>query len=349
MPIARFFACAALIAVASVSLAHAQSTAYTITQAVGNDGTQTIYRSGNKVLVESMLQSNHSKSLYDLAAQTSLAWNPDASPITCSAGTFHGDWGDPFQMTSEVNDGVAKGELKPAGTAMVAGTQAMIYAGEGQSAGTKVWFDKPHNLVLRVEALMPGSTTPTTMIDIRKVSLVAPPASLFVPPPTCAGVKPPPSTAELIAEETGDNPANYVKAAGPGSPSSCSIVLKVVQAKTMTPVTNIQVAIDTTYKEDNPPHYVFGVRDDGSQSYSGGGIREITNMVHNGVVRLGTPPAVFGLGVNHIRPGHAGSAGIMYRQCFAPTTVLLYVVKDIDTPNENADWLYVKSGKYATP
>ena len=350
MLVRKLVLCAALAA--PVSACYAQSSSYTITQAVMSGGTQTVYRSGSKALVETMLPGNHAKTLYDLAAMTSLTWNPDASPISCAAASFKGDWGDPFAMTAEVNDGVAKGELKPAGTATIAGTQAAIYTGDAQGSTTKVWFDKSHNLVLRVEASMPGnSAAPMIMVDIRKVSLAAPPSSMFVAPAACAGAKPPPSAADLIADETGDDAANYANGIyGPGSQNSCSVVLKVVQAKTMTPVTKIQVAIDTTaYGQNTPPPYTFGVAPDGTTTYSGGHVREITSMVHNGVVKIGLPPANFQIGVNHIRPNRGGSLGMIYRQCFAPTQVLLYVIKDIDTPNESADFLWVKSGKYATP
>jgi hypothetical protein len=87
------------------------------------------------------------------------------------------------------------------------------------------------------------------------------------------------------------------------------------------------------------------VHNDGTETFSGGGIHEITNMVHNGVVSLGTPPADFMLDVNLIRPGHGSGAGLVYRQCFAPTTV----VKDYGGPTESSDFLWVKSGKYAVP
>jgi hypothetical protein len=118
----------------------------------------------------------------------------------------------------------------------------------------------------------------------------------------------------------------------------------------MTPISKVQVAIDTSIYPDNaPPNFTFGVRNDGSQSYSGGHILEITNRVHNGVVRLGNPPDRFYLGVNLINPGHGGDMGLVYRQCFAPTQVLLEVVKDYLQPTQSVDMLWVKAGKYATP
>jgi hypothetical protein len=87
---------------------------------------------------------------------------------------------------------------------------------------------------------------------------------------------------------------------------------------------------------------------DGSQTYSGGGVREITNQIRNGMVRINNPPAYFNLSVNLMKPGTGASLGLIYRQCFAPTTVLLYVVKDPDNPSAGGDWLWAKAGKYAT-
>ena len=252
-------------------------------------------------------------------------------------------------MTADLLTEISKGDLKPAGNETLSGIPTQVYTGSSQGTNIKAWLDAKDGLVMRAE-MSTQSTPPVAVVNVTKISLSAPPASLFQLPPACAGVNPPPSAADLIADETGDDPTNYVSGIhGPGSTNSCSVVLRVVQARTMTPITNIQVAIDTSYKQDNPPHYEFGVRNDGTQSYSGGSVREITKMVHDGIVSLGTPPAYFMFGVNIVRPGHGGGIGLVYRQCFAPTTVLLYVVKDYGQPTENADLLWVKAGKYAVP
>jgi hypothetical protein len=346
--------CAALAA--AISPLHAQSTsptAYTITQAVMGGGTSTIYRSGSKALVETRVPQSHTITLYDLSAKASWTWNPDDKSIPCSVGNFGGDsgaWGDPFAMTDEVTGGIAKGELKPAGTETIAGIPAQIYTGTGDQASTKIWFDAKDKLALRIQAAMPGGAS-LMMADIRTVSFAPPTASLFALPAGCSGVKPPPTAADIIRDETGDDPANYVNGMyGPGSKNSCSIVLKVVQAGTLAPITQrTQVAIDTSFNQNNPPHYMYGVGQDGTMTYSGGNIREITNLMHSGTARLGLPPAYFNLDVNIVRPGHAGWDGQVYRQCFAPTQVLLYVVKDFNQPTEGVDLLWVKSGKYATP
>jgi hypothetical protein len=167
------------------------------------------------------------------------------------------------------------------------------------------------------------------------------------------GAQAPPTTAELVADETGDNPANYISGSyGPSSLNSCKVVLRVVQARTMAPVDNVQVAIDTRYNRDDPdpPEYNVKVRADGMESFVGGHVRYMTKKVHSGVVSLGSMPPSFMMSVNVVQPGHASNMGLVYRQCFAPTTVLLYVIKDDGDPDEQSgDFLWVKPGHHANP
>jgi hypothetical protein len=355
MPIAKVTACLSLIACAVIAGAQASLPAnYTVVEAGAVPGGQTtVYRSGSKALIltlmpaEGATPANKNYSLYDLAAGKNWTWNPDEKPIQCGAGTFQGDWGDPFAMTAEVDADIAKGQLKSAGMATMDGLSTEVYTGSQSGATERVWLDKKDGLVVRAVVSMPGAQ-PMTMANVTKVTLAPPPMSLLSLPPSCAGVKAPPTPAELIAEETGDSGANYVSAFnGPGSANNCQVTMRVVDARTMMPVSHIQVAIDTAYKQDNPPHYETGVHNDGTVSFSGGGIREITNTVHNSVVTLGSLPPYFMLDVNLIRPGHGDGMGLVYRQCFAPKQVLLYVVRDHGKSTESVDALWVKSGKYA--
>ncbi len=347
--------CLCLLALSPPAQAQTPPTAYTISEAmVGDPGTLTISSQRRQDCdLETVRPAQTSMSLYDLKTGVSLSWDPKASPIQCSAGRFSGDWGDPFAMTAEVTGGIAKGDLKPIGTETVAGILAQVYGESLPQGNVKAWFDKKDNLVLRVTTAGPGvDTAPTALVDIRKVSFAAPDARLFTLPAACAGVHPAPTPAEVIADETGDSADNYVNANyGPGSANSCSILVRVVAANPMTPITNrLQFAIDTTYDQNNPnpPHYEFGMARDGSQSYAGGGVHEITNQAHNGMVKIDNPPAYFNLSVNLMKPNYGAGMGLIYRQCFAPTTVLLYVVKDPNDPQAGADWLYAKGGKFAT-
>ncbi|HEY2859172.1 MAG TPA: hypothetical protein VGJ21_12200 [Terracidiphilus sp.] len=352
----RFFACVGLLAAVPLVGPQSSPTSYIITEGIAGAGpgaTTTVYRDGTKILMETdtpaqgATPATRSLNLMDLQAHTTFSWDPAAKPITCGAGSFSGDWGDPFAMTAELNQGIAKGDFKPAGTETIAGVATQIYLNSSAQGSMKVWFDSKTALVMRAVATSAGAA-PLTMIDIRKVVFSAPPAARFTLPPSCAGAKPPPSAADVIADETGDDGANYVNGMyGPGSQNACDVVLRVVNAKTLTPIDHIQVALDTNYKQEDPPHYEFGVAQDGTTTYSGGHAREITSRVHNGAVRIFNPPPYFMLGVNLIHPNHGGSLGLVYRQCFAPATVLLYVVKDYGQATESGDFLWVKAGKNA--
>lgn len=355
VPVSLVIACLCLLALASFMRAQSVPTTYTITQNGQTPGlTLTIYRSGSKALMVQMqpaqgaTPATQTDSLYDLAAGTNVTWDPNATPLQCSAGRFSGDWGDPFAMTADLTKGIASGELKPAGTETIAGIPTQIYAANSPQGSEKVWFDQKDGLVIRATYAAPGAPL-MTLVDITKFSFAPPSPSLFVLPSACAGVKPPPTAADVIADETGDSAGNWVNAIyGPGSANSCTIVVRVVAAKTMAPIDRkYQAAIDTTYEQNNPPHYEFGVARDGTTSYSGGGLHEITNQVHNGILRIDNPPAYFMLGLNFPTPNRGGSVGMVYRQCFGPVTNLYWVVKDPANPDDGGDWLYAKSGKYA--
>jgi hypothetical protein len=360
MSLRTFALCAAgavLLAACEASL-RAQTvpapTAYTVTATnsmMGEGQVTKTYRLGSKALVDQFNATDpkaaHSRSLYDLAKHTSLSWSWPDSSGGCGTGAFSGDWGDPFTGAANL---IGPG-TKQVGTETIHGLPTRIMEGSASGATVKAWVDTKYGLLMKAQLSQAGSPLKTVM-EVTDISLTPPPASVFAFPASCAAAAaapPPPTAAELIAAETGDSAANFVNAIyGPGSTNSCSVVLRVVRAKSMTPITNrLQVAIDTTYDVDNPPHYVYGMGTDGSQSFSGGGIREITNQIHNGMVRIDNPPPYFNLAVNLMKPGTGAGEGLIYRQCFAPTTVLLYVVTDPDNPSAGGDFLWVKSGKYA--
>lgn len=358
MPAPRTLACLGILVISALMNAQAPApTAYTIVQVIGGapaGSHMTIYRSGSKVLMDMFYAAqpgspaHHGLTFDDLATGTSHSWDPAITPVSCSAGRFSGDWGDPFAGTAEITDGIAKGVLKPAGSETLNGIPTKVYAGVEQGMNVKAWLDEKDSLVIRAGYAAPGSPL-QNMVDISSVTLAPPAASLFALPAYCASVNPPPLPSEIIAAETGDDAANWVSAGiGPGSKDTCSILLHVVAAKTMQPINRkYQVAIDTTYVMENPPHYTFGVGDDGTSTFSGGGLHEITDQVHNGMLRVDNPPPYFTFTVNVPTPHEGAAGGFIYRQCFAPVTMLYYILKDPTDPGKGTDFLYAKSGKYA--
>jgi len=356
---ARILSTLGSLALASLVAAQAPPpTAYTITSALAGPvaGTMTVYRNGSMALTEMNMPAQpdgtpatRTLTLYDLKAMTSWSWDPGTTPASCSAGTFSGDWGSPFAMTAELSASIAKGDLKPTGSETLNGIATRVYSGSAQGSGLKAWFDEKDGLVIRATIGAPGGPQ-MTVADVRKVSLTPPPASLFALPAGCASAKPPLTPTQVFGAETGDAGENFVNAIyGPGSKDSCSIVLRVVAAKTMAPITRRwQVAIDTTYNVDSPPAYQFGVGNDGTATFSGGGLHEITSQIRNDMVRVDNPPAYFNLSVNVVQPGNGAGSGLIYRQCFGPVTMLYYILKDPNDPGQGGDFLYAKSGKYAS-
>jgi hypothetical protein len=328
--------------------------AYTVTATnsmLGAPQTTKTYRLGSQSLIDQFDPADpkapHSRSLYDLATHRNLSWSWPDNSAGCGTGTFSGDWGDPFTGAGDL---IGPG-AKVIGADTILGMTATILEGSVSGATVRAWVDKKYGMVLKAQLGQAGSPLKTVM-EVTDISLTPPPASVFAVPATCAAAAAaplPPTEAERIAAATGDSADNFVNAIyGPGSKNSCSVLLRVVRAGAMTPIVNrLQVAIDTTYNVDNPPHYVYGMGNDGTQTFSGGGIHEITSQIRNGIVRIENPPAYFNLAVNLMKPGTGASEALIYRQCFAPTTVLLYVVKDPDNPSAGGDFLWVKSGKYA--
>ncbi len=335
----------------------APPSAYTITEtnpAMGAPATMKIYRDGSKAVVDRETPSRtpggaafHVRSFYDLEKHESHEWDLAAAGPPCSDSRFSGDWGDPFAASAEAHTQLAGAHPVDAGTATFAGIAAKIVDAAIPQGKARVWSEPKYGLVLKLEFTVPGGPT-QTLIEVKDVSFAAPPASVFVLPASCKSPGPPPPTdAERIAAETGGNAADFTFAThGPASANSCTVIFRVVRAGSMTPITSgFQVALDQTVDADHMGSYTIGLGEVGHSTFSGGGLREVTGQLRNGVLRIDNPPAQFDIETAFGRAG-SGSA-LLYRQCFGPQTVLLYVIKNPDKLSDGADWLWVKSGKYA--
>jgi hypothetical protein len=332
-------------------------TTYTVTQVnsmMGPAVTETVYRSGSKALVDMTMPPSpdkpkgfHTRALYDLQANTSFDWNLNQTPMPCSAGAFSGAWGDPFaDSVAEMAD-LVKQNPKQVGTETVNGIATKIFEIE-QPVKARIWLDAQYGEAVKTQMTEPGGQ-PQIISEIKQISLAAPPASLFVLPADCAAAAAAPrvpTEAERIAAETGGNAADFANAIyPPGSDNSCTVLYRVVRAGSMeTIASGFQVAVDIAFDPQHPPSYTTG--DGAHPTFSGGGIHEVTAQMRNSVLRIDNAPKVFYLDTYF---GTAGdSSAMIYRHCFAPQTVLLYVVKNPAKISDGGDWLYVKSGKYAT-
>jgi hypothetical protein len=340
---------------------HAQYAAppsgYTVTESnsmMGAPSTATIYRNGSKAVVDREIPSRtpggkatRMHTLYDLDTHQQHDWDPSNTSLACGASNFSGDWGDPFASSAELHAQLAAAHPTDAGTDTVNGMAAKVVEAVIPQGKARVWLDPKYGLILKFEfAAAGGARQP--MIEVKQVSFAMPPASLFVMPATCKSAGPPPPTdAELIAADTGGNVADFAIAMqGPGSANSCTVLLRVVRAVSMAPIASgFQVAIDTKIDADHPAHYTIGLSNSLRATFSGGGLHEVTGQLQNGVLRIENPPEHFEVDMAF---GSAGSSSsTIYRQCYGPQTVLLYVVKNPAKLSDGAAWLYVKSGKYA--
>jgi hypothetical protein len=316
----------------------------------------TVYRSGSKALIDRSMPPSpelpkgfHTRTLYDLQTNTSFTWDVSQTPMPCSRGTFSGSWGDPFSPDSIATAAeLAQQNAKAAGTETVNGFATKVFEIE-QPAKIKLWVESKYGLVVKMQMTQAGGQ-PQIVSEIKQLSLAAPPASTFVLPADCAATAAAPgipTESERIAAETGGNAADFVNAGtGPGSQNSCTVLFRVVHAGSMEPIaTGFQVAVDPTVDIQHPASYTMGVGADGHVRFSGGGLHEVTAQIRNGVLRIDNVPPQFDLETAF---GNAGSSSsLIYRHCFAPETVLLYVVKNPGKISDGGDWLWVKSGKYA--
>ena len=333
MPKQRSFGFLGCLAFAANIAAQSAPSAYTVTQVnsmFGSAVTQTIYRDGSKAVVD---RTGGARTLYDLDKHTTYSWDPKA-PATCGSGTFSGDWGDPFASSAEIAAELKKQNAQEVGAEAVNGMAARVFeaAMPGAPGKVKVWVDAKQGFVLKLE--MAGKP----MLEIKQISLSAPPASVFALPSGCAA----PAAAPNAPTEQGDF-ANAIMP--PASANACTVVLRVVSAGSMQPVANVQVAVDKTVDLDHPAHYTMGMGANGHATFGGGGLREETAQMRDGALRIENAPKQFDV---EIAFGKAGSASaLIYRQCFAPETVLLFRVKNPDKISDGGDWLWVKSGKFA--
>jgi hypothetical protein len=114
----------------------------------------------------------------------------------------------------------------------------------------------------------------------------------------------------------------------------------------MEPITaGFQVAVDLTVDLDHPASYKMGAGTGGKATFAGGGLKELTSQLQNGVLRIDAAPEKFDVETAYSTGEFNGV--LIYRQCFGPQTVLLHVVNNPARFSDGGYWLWVKSGKYA--
>jgi hypothetical protein len=301
--------------------------------------TVTVERDGERALVDRAMPGGaHTRTLYDLAQGTRVSWTQPNPAGSCVRAAFAGDWGDPFAST--VFNGM---DTHFAGNAVLRGVNTNIMEGPAASGGTaRAWFDANTNLLLRAVETGAGGGA-STLVELTTLDRATPPAAAFAVPAACAA----PASAEALrarlfsgraAEFT---PAN-VAPENPGS-ESCTVLVRVVLAGSLAPLTRgFQAAVDLGLDTAHPPAYDIEVTPEGHATFAGGQLHEVTGEFRSGTLRLEHAPAEFEVDAEF---GAAGSAhALVRRQCPAPETTLLLVVRDPAAPEDGAAWVWARHG-----
>ena len=342
-------ACATLVAAQD----HQAPSAYRITltsSLYGEPQIVTIARSGSKALVDEVSTektahtSIHSRTLYDLDANTVTSW-AWPNPPACYTSAFAGDWGDPFIAAAALTGP----DAKLADIQTVNGMTVNVMTAPAPDRNSyKVWIDSRTGLMLRAHLIPADNGPERPLLDVTEISLTAPPADTFALPAACAPSAEPPTADQQIAALTGNDPAFFQNALiGPASAETCAVNFRIVQAGSLTPITaGFQAAVDLTVDPKNLPHYIVGQDPDGHVEF-GGGLHEVTASFKGGALRLEHPPAQFEIDAEF---GNAGAGhALLFRQCTGPESTLLFVVRNPARLSDGGLWLWLKPGKPAKP
>jgi len=321
MPKRLMLSCLATAAIAWAQYAP-PPLSYTVVQnntLFGPATTTSFYRNGSKAAMDIVHPGTHVRSVYDLQAHTNITWDASQAAAECGNSAFTGDWGDFFIAAAGVMDDLNKQHPTPAGTEAVNGVSAKVseFVMEGATGKSKVWIDPKYGMIMRILMAQPGGA-PKVAFETTQMTFATPPAAMFVP--ACKAAAPIPTDDDMIAAITNGPGSDYAfanKGEPSGASGGCMILFHVVRAGSMTPVTSgFQVFVDGTQ----------------------------VPVLPNGLTRLVNMPKQFNLDV---RVPSGGATAPIFRQCNKPQTTLLMAARNWDKLGEGADWLWVKSGKFA--
>lgn len=170
--------------------------AYSVTEVntmFGPTMTLKIDRDGDKAVVDETVPSRsagspgiHTHSYYDVKNHQSNSVDLNLAKGNCSHGTFDDNWFDPFEMSASLMSDFD--DARQLGTETVNGfTTKVMESGAAGPGHKKVWLDTASGLIVKAEI---GATT---IIEVKRLSLTKPPASLFAVPAACAAARPPSS------------------------------------------------------------------------------------------------------------------------------------------------------------
>jgi hypothetical protein len=305
-----------------------------------------IYRDGDRAMMEQFApkQSNgarvpHTRTYYDLKAGRSYTLDLDNPQTPCISSAVAGDWGDPFASSAEMSAELAKQKPADGGEDTVNGVKTKVLIATAPQGSATLWVEPRTGLVMKWQAAEPNGA-PRTVIEVTQFVLGAPPAATFALPAACGARSG--ETQSLHLTSVPGDAANAVMP--PASANSCTALLRVVPTGKMTPLTGgYQVAIDRNVDPNRLASYSVDLAADGHANFSGGGLREETTSIGDGTLRIDNIPRQIHVELCFGKGGCASA--LIYRQCTAPESVLLFAVRDPARLSDGGDWLWVKAAK----
>jgi len=302
-----------------------------------------IYRDGDRAMMEQFAptQSNgarppHTRTYYDLKAGRSYTLDLDNPQTPCGPSSFAGEWGDPFADSARMSAEIANDKPIAVGGDTVGGIKTDVFSITTPKGSAKLWIEPKSGLVMKWDEAEPNGK-PRTVIEVTQFRVGPPPPAMLTPPPTCGALSGESQNLHLTSVPGGASNATMP----PASARSCTALLRVVSAGKMTPLTGgYQVAIDRSADPDHPAGYRVGIAADGHAEFAGGGLREETASLRDGTLRIADMPRQIHVELCFGKGGC--TSALIYRQCTAPETVLLYAVRNPARLSNGGAWLWVK-------
>ena len=291
----------------------------------GPEVTMTIYRDGNRALIDNQANGTHVRALYDIPAGSNKGWDAD-KPDGCSDSKFQGDWGEPFETSKSLLSDLKAQGVKETGAETVNGFRTKILETNGGAQGSaKVWVEPQTGLIIRAVFSAPDQPA-RTLLETKSFQPDKPPASAFQLPASCA------TGAPAVAGPSPLQPTNpdFVSAIAPGpSPGgqNCNLIIRALRADTYEPVTGLQMFVSLQIDVNNL-----------DAPLAPGAIKQLVRPF-----RVDNAPAV--MDVRMRLPDGAEATARIHRQCFASRTVLLLLLKNPARPTDGAEWVFAKSGR----
>jgi hypothetical protein len=307
-----------------------------------------IYRDGDRAMMEQYAPKQadgylppHTRTYYNFAAGRSYTLDLDDPLVPCAISELNGNWVDPFAGAARMSNALTKQPTTDGGREILAGIDTKILVASTPQGPAKLWIDPKSNLLMKWRIVAPDGK-PTTVLEVSKFSTAAPPAALLAIPAACTAAPKQDQTVHLTAAPSGGEGGIANAIMPPASAKSCTALFRVVRPGSMAPfVGGYQIAIDRTIDNAHPASYRVGLSATGGASFAGGGLKEETAAVKDGILRIeDMPPQIHA----ELCFGKGGcSSALIYRHCTAPESTLVFLIHNPARVSDGGDWFWLNA------